>query len=188
MDLSRYLSNRNPLHDVAGDLLVAAVVEAGGARVGVAGQALDVFEGQALLQEVGDGCDAEGMRGEARRQASIPQSPFDHLADVAGVHRAFGQLPGLADGAAEQGRVPVGFLQSGSLEVFKQNLGQVVTDGDLARLAALLVEVEHPLIAGIVKTGAAEFRDGAGAGGRLNKDGDDGAIRGDRPCGKYRAT
>ena len=43
-------SNRDPLDDVAGDFFIAAVVEAGGTRVGVAGQALDVFEGHALFQ------------------------------------------------------------------------------------------------------------------------------------------
>ena len=53
--------NRDPLDDVAGNLFVAAVVESRGARVGVAGQALDVFEGGALLEKVGDGGDAEGM-------------------------------------------------------------------------------------------------------------------------------
>jgi hypothetical protein len=36
--------------------------------------------------------------------------------------------------------------------------------------------VEHPLIASIIETGTAKFGDGAGAGGRIDKDGDDGAI------------
>jgi hypothetical protein len=42
-------SNRNAFYDIAGDLLVAAVVEPGSARVGVAGQALNVFERDALF-------------------------------------------------------------------------------------------------------------------------------------------
>ena len=53
-------SNPNPLHDVAGDFLLSTVVKAGGARVGVAGQALDVFEGNALFEQVGGG-ESEGV-------------------------------------------------------------------------------------------------------------------------------
>ena len=45
--------NRNPLDDVAGDLFLAVVVEAGGARVGMAGQALHIFQRHALLEQIG---------------------------------------------------------------------------------------------------------------------------------------
>ena len=48
-----------------GDLLVTAVVEPGGARVGVAGQALHVLERHALFQQVGDGRHPEGVRRQA---------------------------------------------------------------------------------------------------------------------------
>ena len=61
-------SNRNPLDDVAGDLFLAAVVEASGAGIGVASQALHVFEGDALFQKVGDGCYPEGVRPQSARQ------------------------------------------------------------------------------------------------------------------------
>jgi len=54
-------SHGNPLHNIPRDLALAPVVEAGGARIGVPGQALHVFERDALLQQVGDGGDAEGM-------------------------------------------------------------------------------------------------------------------------------
>jgi len=54
-------SDRDPLHNIPCDLLVAPVVEPGGARVGVASQVLHVFEGHALFEQVGDGGDAEGV-------------------------------------------------------------------------------------------------------------------------------
>jgi hypothetical protein len=55
-------SNRNPLHDVPGDLLLPAIVEPRGARVGVAGQMLHLFEGYALFEQIRDDGDAERMR------------------------------------------------------------------------------------------------------------------------------
>jgi hypothetical protein len=58
-------------------------------------------KGQALLEQIGDGGDAEGVGREPGGQTGVPQPPLDHLADVAGVHTAVGQLSGLADGAAE---------------------------------------------------------------------------------------
>ena len=53
------MSNRNSLHDIPGDLLGAPVVEPGGARVRVAGQALHVLEGDALLEQIRDRRHAE---------------------------------------------------------------------------------------------------------------------------------
>ena len=45
----------NPLHYVADDLAVAAVVETRRERVGVAGELLNVLQRNALFEEVGDG-------------------------------------------------------------------------------------------------------------------------------------
>jgi hypothetical protein len=45
--------------DVASDILVSPVVEARGARVRMAGQALHVFESHTLLEQVGDRRHAE---------------------------------------------------------------------------------------------------------------------------------
>jgi hypothetical protein len=47
-------SNGDPLDHVAGDLLLATVVKACGAGVGVAGQVLHLVERHALLEQVGD--------------------------------------------------------------------------------------------------------------------------------------
>ena len=45
-----FLSDRDALDDIAGDLFVPAVVEPGGARGGVAGKELHVFERHSLDQ------------------------------------------------------------------------------------------------------------------------------------------
>ena len=43
-------SHGNPLHYIPGDFPAAPVIEAGGARIGMPGQALHVFERHALSQ------------------------------------------------------------------------------------------------------------------------------------------
>lgn len=98
-------SNRYPLDDVPGDLLLPPVIEARGAGIGVAGQALDVLEGDALLQEIGDRRNAERMRRQARGQAGVPGAPLNHLADVDDVHRVFGEPSSLAVGRPEHGSI-----------------------------------------------------------------------------------
>jgi hypothetical protein len=51
--------SRNPLYSIARDLLLSTVVEASGPRVSVPSQTLNVFQGDALLKQVGYGRDAE---------------------------------------------------------------------------------------------------------------------------------
>lgn len=53
--------NRHPFDDVSGDSPLATVVEASCAGVGVAGEALDVFQRNPLGEQIGDRRDAEGM-------------------------------------------------------------------------------------------------------------------------------
>jgi hypothetical protein len=65
---SGVLSNRDPLHEVAHDLLLATVIEAGCAGVGVAGQMLHVFKRRAVLEQVRDDGHAEGLRRQMSRQ------------------------------------------------------------------------------------------------------------------------
>jgi len=52
-------SHRNPLHNIPCNLPFSPVVKSRRTRIGVPGQALHVFEGDALLQQVGNGGDAE---------------------------------------------------------------------------------------------------------------------------------
>ena len=53
--------DRDPLDDVSGDSFLATVVEAGGARIGMAGEVLNVFQRDALGKHVSDRRDAEGV-------------------------------------------------------------------------------------------------------------------------------
>ena len=53
--------NRNPFHNIPADFPLPPVIEPGGARIGMPGEALDVFERDVLLQQVGDGVMAEDV-------------------------------------------------------------------------------------------------------------------------------
>jgi hypothetical protein len=66
--LPRVLLNRDPLHEVAHDLLLTTVIEAGRAGVGVTGQVLHVFKRRAVLQQVRDDGHAEGVRRQVSGQ------------------------------------------------------------------------------------------------------------------------
>lgn len=85
---------------------------------------------------------------------------------VHGVHAVGSEFAGFANSRPEEGSVFRRVVQARGLYVGRNHLFEVVPHGDLARLASLLLEVEHPLIAGMIKTGAAEFGHGAGASGR----------------------
>lgn len=51
-----------------------------------------------------------------------------------------------------------------------------MADRDLAALADSLVEVQHPLITGMIKTATSECGLGADSGSDVDEDSDDGAI------------
>ena len=48
----------------------------------MAGEALQVFEGDALFEQIGDGGNAEGVRREVFRQPGIFEPPVHHAADI----------------------------------------------------------------------------------------------------------
>ncbi len=73
----------------------------------------------------------------------------------------------------KEGSVLAGAPKSGRIEVFKNNLLQIVAHRDLARLAALLVEVQRPLIARVIEVAALEFGNGSTARSGVDQDGDD---------------
>ena len=76
----------------------------------------------------------------------------------------------------EEGSVLRASPNPGRIHVLEEHLLEIMPNRNLPRLAALLVEVEHPLFAGMIKIAAAESGHGAGASGGINKNGDDGAI------------
>lgn len=84
-----FLSDRYPLHNLTGDLLVPPVVELGGTGVSVAGEALDVFKRDALCEQVGDDGDAEGVRREFTGQGSVAEVAFHHAGDIVGAEGLF---------------------------------------------------------------------------------------------------
>jgi hypothetical protein len=85
-------------------------------------------------------------------------------------------LSALPYSRAEEGRVCGSVNDPGCRNALEHNLFEVVARGDLAGLAALLVEVQHPLLAGIIQTGSAERGHGTGASCGVDQNRDDGAI------------
>ena len=142
----------------------------------MAGQALDVFERYALFQQVGNRRDAEGVRRQPAGQACVLQPALHHPANVDHVHRVLGELSRLLVGRPEEGSVLSGSPKTGCVDVLENDLLQVVTDRNLTALAALLVEVQHALVARMIKTAALEASHGAGAGGGVDEDGHNGAV------------
>ena len=59
------------------------------------------------------------------------------------------------------------------VQILKQLGLQVVSHGKLAALSALVVKVEHPLLASVVAVAAFELGDGSGSGGGGGKHRDD---------------
>lgn len=72
----------------------------------------------------------------------------------------------------------------GGLDVFQDQRFEVMPHRNLARLAALLLEVQHPLIAGMIKI-REKPGDGAGTRGGVNQNGDDGAIAESNNSGSF---
>jgi len=62
-------SQANPLHNIPVSSFLPAVIGPRGVWVGPTGELLHVFEGDALLEQVSDGGDAEGM--EALQPAKL---------------------------------------------------------------------------------------------------------------------
>ena len=64
-------SDGNPLYNIPADFTLAPIIEAGRARVGVPGQVLHVLARHILIQQVGDGRDAERMWGVEQGPKSV---------------------------------------------------------------------------------------------------------------------
>ena len=62
----------DPLHDVAADAPVPAIVDLGGRGVRVAREVLHVLDGDALGQQVRDNHHPEAVRGEHLREPGVP--------------------------------------------------------------------------------------------------------------------
>ena len=80
------LSNRNPLHQVARDLLFFAVVEGGGAPVFVAEKILDIVAVDTLAEEIGCNSYPERVTGVVGGEAGVFEAPLEHAVNVGGGH------------------------------------------------------------------------------------------------------
>src|SRR5688572_30323349 len=99
---------------------------------------------------------ATGEREGKRRGAAL-----DHLVNVEHIHAVRRECSGFPDSCPEERSIFRRLSNVGQIDVLKQNLLEVVPDGDLARLAAFLFKVQHPLIAGVIKIAATESGHGA---------------------------
>src|ERR1700693_3406105 len=64
-------SNRNPLDRVPGNLSLSTIVEPGGTRIGVAGEIGDIFEWDALCEQVGNCRHAARVRNQVRGKSRV---------------------------------------------------------------------------------------------------------------------
>ncbi len=85
----------------------------------MAGQALHVFERDALFEQIRDGGDAEGMRREASGQTGRSEPPLHHAADVVDRETRRAEVAGAPQSAAEQGRVLRSIAKIGCVQVGK---------------------------------------------------------------------
>ena len=95
--------NRDPLDYVSCDPAVAPIIEAGGSGVGVAGDALHVFEGDALLEQIRNGGHTEGVGRELVGEPGVFQAALHHAANIVDVDRGAGEPLLFAHGAMKHG-------------------------------------------------------------------------------------
>ena len=137
-------SYRDPLDDVAGDLLLGAVVEVGRPGVGVPQQVLHLLP-RAPSASAGSSPSSPGTSGSRTPPAAGPRPASRRLtirSRSLPVQAPVGQLPLPPPGGAEQGRLVGPALQAGGPEVALHLELEVVPRRDLVELAALLAEVE----------------------------------------------
>src|SRR5271167_545228 len=95
-------SNQNPLDLIEADLVVASVVEAGGAGAFVVGHLLRDFQLAAVPKVLGNAGSAEGMAADRGRDAGGERAAADHAPHVHRLHRLIGEFPCAAGQAGEE--------------------------------------------------------------------------------------
>src|SRR5581483_11304301 len=116
------------------------------------------------------------MRRTAHWQPDILQPPLEHPADVYNAYLAVSEGTCLPIGRAEQGSAFGGIPQPGRIKVIEYHPLQIVPHRDFPALAALLIEVQHPLVSGIVETTALERGDGIGSADGIDENANNGTI------------
>src|SRR5437762_13729242 len=93
----------------------------------MAGQALHVFEGNALLQEIGNCRDAEGMRDSIAGREASRNLRFT-IRHTSTAYMPGRELAGFANGGAEEGSVFRCVLQACGSDVWRNRLLQIVAN------------------------------------------------------------
>ena len=104
------------------------------------------------------------MGAEDRRQAGIIQPPLEQAPHVIGREGCIRKNLAVAQSRPEQWRILGIGVDPGPLEVLRDPAVEVVTDGDLALLAALFPEPEDPLGPLVLQIRAAKACNGADPG------------------------
>ena len=170
------ISNRNPLDDIARHAPAPAIVNLGGPGVGMAGEVLHVFQRHVLIEQIGHNRDPEAVRGKQVRQARILEPALEHLPHGVRPVSSRRQLPALAVGGAEQRQLVVLAGDAGGVQVCAQPGIEIVTDRDLAHLAAFFAEAQGPLFAEIAQVAQAQPGDGADPRAGVGEHAEHGAI------------
>ena len=146
--------NQNPLDLVERDLVVASVVEPGGAGGFVVGHLLRHFEFAPVPQILRDAGGAEAVAAYFRLDARVEGAAADHAVHVGLAHRAVAETAGASCGRREGPGLGVerrAGLERCCLESFDVLLQiglEFVVTGHLVMLAAFLVE-PHPGVAAL---------------------------------------
>ncbi len=145
ISLPRLAGSRCAQQGCAGDALLPPVIQPGCARICMTGQILDLFQRNALRQEISHRRHAERMRRYPVRQSCRSQPSLDQAAHIDTAQRPVEQGILTPKGRAEQRRILGCFLQSRLFEVAHQHHLQVAANGDFPCLAALFEKTKQVL-------------------------------------------
>ncbi len=150
-ELFHAASDQNPFDFIETDLVVAPVVEAGGAGALVVRHLLRHFELAAVAQIFRDAGRAEAVAADLRLDAGVRGAAADHAVDVGLAHRAGGEIARLPFGRAEEpclwveGRAVLLRRGLDGLGVSVQVSLELVVAGHLMMLAAFFVQANPGL-------------------------------------------
>lgn len=169
-------SNGNPFHEISADAALSAVVEAGRAGIGMAGEVLHVLQRRAVQQQVGDRGYPKRVGRKMRRQPGPGQSALDHAADIGGGEGARGEPIGPPLRGPKKRRVRRIGRQARHRQVGREHLFQVGPDRNLPEFATFLMESQLPLSPVVPKVLESQPRHGTDSGSRIYKDRQDGPV------------
>ena len=127
----------------------------------MAGEVLNILQRHILIEQISHHRDPEAVRRKQVRQPGILEPALEHLPHGVRPVSRRRQLPALTVGGAEQRRLVVLAGDAGGVQVCPQPGIEIMTDRDLAYLAAFFAEAQGPLFAEIAQVAQAQPGDGA---------------------------